>query len=152
MTKSTYKITWNKYISHCYTLADYLQEYRDDHSAIITMPRGGYIPSSIISYQLKIGQIFSCGYQSYIGRAKKQKNIYQNLPNTLINFTTVFLIDDIIDTNQTMTDVNSLILKKNPKLKIYIASIFIKKQSKEFTKLYIEEIPNNVWVRFPYDN
>ena len=152
MSVQIHNVEWNKYIRYCYKLALCLKKHIGGKTAIVTMPRGGYIPSSIIAYQLNISRIFSCGYQSYVGKEKGLGETYQGLPRDISDLETIFLIDDIIDTNKTVSDVKYLIDSKNINgFNLYVASVFVKSKSKEYADFYIEEIPDNVWVKFPYD-
>jgi len=152
MKRAVYSVNWNDYISYCYALAEQLNEKITVNTVIVTAPRGGYIPSSIIAYQLGIDRIFSCGYSSYKGRKKRQEiEIYQELPFFVMEADTIFLIDDIIDTSQTIMDIRSLIRKNTNKPNVYTAAVFVKEKSKINADFFIKVVPDKEWVEFPYD-
>jgi len=145
------KITWAYYIKCCYCLSNLLKEKTNDKSIIITMPRGGYIPSSIVSYVLGINKIFSYGYSSYQNKTKVGKNIYQDLSSCNLSKCNVFLIDDIIDTSHTVDDAKKHILSKDADINLFVASVFVKKNSLSAADFYVKVLNSNEWLEFPYD-
>jgi xanthine phosphoribosyltransferase len=129
--------------------------YATEKSIIVTAPRGGYIPSGIVSYQLNIDRIYSCGYKSYVDKTSRDYCLYQEIPIRVRNMSdesdTIFLIDDIVDTSKTISNIRNMINKNNNEVKIYSASVFVKKASKRFVDFFVKEIPDETWVEFPYD-
>jgi len=150
------KIEWADYIGYCYSLCHILKGYVGEKTVIVTAPRGGYIPSGIVAYQLNIDKIYSCGYSSYVGKTSRDYRIYQELPMRFNNLPdesgTLLLIDDIVDTSKTISNISKIINKTSNKIRIYVASVFVKSGSKHAVDFFVKEIPDNTWIEFPYDN
>lgn len=151
MSMSLYSVNWEEYIGYCYDLSNLLKKSIWGRTVIVTAPRGGYIPSSIIAYRLGIDKIFSCGYSSYKEKEKSGTTVYQELPFFIMEADTIFLIDDIIDTSQTIIDIRNIIKKNNHKSSVNTAAVFVKEKSQHNADCFIKIIPDDKWVEFPYD-
>ena len=126
LSKSNKKIvlSWGTYISMVYYLCDKIKKSKIKFKYVYGPPRGGYIPSVIISHELK-------------------KDLVINIEDCSEG--PILIVDDIIDTAKT---INELLLHDDS-IKVYTASIFKHKKSPFNPDFFIQE--NDKWVKFPYE-
>jgi len=138
-------------------------EWIKDVENIITMARGGLILSQYISYEFDIKKVHSFGISSYENDQQQDAlNIYQELTHNFSGQNPVLVVDDLFDTGRTFLYVYSRLYPYfqtssfrftdsvcNPK--IYSAAMFVKSHAKIKPDVYIEEVPSDEWIIFPYD-
>jgi hypoxanthine phosphoribosyltransferase len=128
LSKSNKKIvlSWDTYISMVYNLCDKIKKSKIKFKYVYGPPRGGYIPSVIISHELK-------------------KDLVINIEDCREG--PILIVDDIIDTSKT---INELLLHHvDDSIKVYTASIFKHKKSPFNPDFFIQK--NDKWVKFPYE-
>ena len=125
-----YQLTWRKYISLIQILIKKIKKSGIKFDYIYGIPRGGLIPSVIISHALNI-------------KLATDRNIYDCLFG---KDDLVLLVDDIIDTGRTIEDLEEY---TEHYFKTKIAAIFKHKNSPIVPDFFVEE--NDMWVEFPYE-
>ena len=117
-------LSWNEYLKLIDKLCEKIKKSGIYFTAIIGIPRGGMIPAVILSHKLEMECV------SYIPKNG-----------------TVLLVDEIIDTGNTLKEKFKSFSISNAK--IYTATIFKNKKCKIKPNFYVEEVKN--WVVFPYE-
>ncbi|WP_343189603.1 xanthine phosphoribosyltransferase [Buchnera aphidicola] len=110
---------------------------------IIAVSRGGLIPATILGKELNIRYIDTICISSY-----NQNNNMKNLKiikKSLLYDKDVLIVDDLVDTGRTAKVVRNFYKKS------YFVTIFAKPIGKFFVDKYIIDIPQNIWVEFPWD-
>ena len=101
---------------------------------LIGLSRGGAILACLMSHALDVDcHLINKPIEGYI------------LPLELAEKKRIVIVDDIVDTGKTALDLLTVIPMSE------IASLYYKKQSILRPTHYIEEVPNETWVHFPYE-
>lgn len=131
-SKDEINLNWDEYLSKIDILCGKIKASNIKFRYIYGIPRGGLIPCTIISHNLKIRVLenFNLELMAYLTDNHKK----------------VLLVDDIVDTGRT---IDNYTFYKNRKLEIYVATIYKHKKCKFVPDFYLEE--NNKWVHFPYE-
>jgi hypoxanthine phosphoribosyltransferase len=143
-----YYYSWSQLRKDVVKLAKKLRRYKFDYLVVIA--RGGMIPASLLSYYLKIKKIRVISYSHYKADAVPDR-LKLVLPlDKKIKNKKVLLVDDVVDTGQTMAKAyQTLIRRKN---KVITAVLHYKKCLKPIFKpdYYVSD-PGNVWIVYPWE-
>ncbi|WP_281951130.1 phosphoribosyltransferase [Nitrosophilus kaiyonis] len=116
-----------------------------DFDAIVAIARGGMTIAHLLGEYYDIRDVFtinSIGYKD----TKKLENIkIFNIPD-LKKYRKILLVDDIIDSGETIKEVTDKIKEKYPDIKIKVASIFYKKDA-VYKPDFFAKYANN-WIDF----
>ena len=145
------KIGWDHYITCVQELAETIAVSElKDFDSIVSVSRGGHIPSGILAYQLNIKFIYSIGITSYIGEDKQPEPlIYQSLPS-VFHDKHVLILDEICDTGDTLEIVEREVIQRGC-AKPVTAAVFMKKQSTFKPDYFRLLFDSDVWIEMPYD-
>lgn len=140
-------ITWREFISHTKKLSKKVAKKignPDDYN-VVGLSRGGLIPAVIISHALNIRKVHCLGLQSYTDQAKNEIQLYQ-VP-TFSDMNKIIIVDDLADSGDSLATVTSMIKDKE-----YItATVYKKTDSKFIPSVYSVEIPQEIWLDFPWE-
>jgi len=100
--------------------------------AICPVGRGGLVPAAIVAYALQKPVL------GYLPLEPSVATGFQLLTRGLL------VIDDIADTGRTFAEIRACYPRA-----IYAAP-YVKPQGKGYTDYWIEEIPQDVWLIFPW--
>lgn len=125
------KITWIHVTAATTTIADNIKRTSFKPQAIIGISRGGIIPATLIAYHFN-AQIRITG-QPFL---------------SVKTFGPTLLVDDVSDTGKTLEEWkrNCLLIKE-----LRTATLFIKPSTKFVPDFHYEEVPDNVWLKFPWE-
>lgn len=143
-------ITWYEYVDACYKLANKIKEKELDKVPIIAISRGGFLPGLIISHHNENPKVQVLGVSSYndvMDIPQRRHKTYINQTPTSIN-PEVLVIDDLVDTGNTLTKVKEYFDKKNTK--VYTAVVYSKNPDYKVDVSY-KEIDPKKWIIFPYE-
>lgn len=115
------------------------QEFREDlkilvkkidfeFDAIIAVARGGMIIAQMIGEHFDIRDVFVINSIGYKGDKKLDSIKIFNIPN-LDRSKNILIVDDIIDSGQTMKEILNILNKNHSKKVFKTASIFYKKEA-----------------------
>ena len=115
------------------------QEFREDlkilvkkidfeFDAIIAVARGGMIIAQMIGEYFDIRDVFIINSIGYKGDKKLDSIKIFNIPN-LDRSKNILIVDDIIDSGQTMKEILNILNKNHSKKVFKTASIFYKKEA-----------------------
>lgn len=111
---------------------------------ILTVTRGGMVPSAIIARELNIRLIDTICISSYDGQDRGGLSVSKvpEIPNDGEGW---LIIDDLVDTGKTAAEVRRIYPKA------HFATIYAKPAGIEYVDSYVEEVTQNTWIRFPWD-
>jgi xanthine phosphoribosyltransferase len=121
----------------------------EDFDAIIGVSRGGLSLAQMIAYKLNIRDLFTINSISYDKNNSKIKPKIYNIPN-LKDFNKILILDDIIDSGDTLYTINKILYKKYPKTNFKIATIFYKETS--IINANYSLYKTNDWIEFFWEN
>lgn len=141
-------ISWKKYLQDIDILISKIKNRKPD--VILGVSRGGNIPATIISEQLNI-PLSIISASSYEGQKQEDLEIAEGVSNLKIlkESKEILLVDDLFDTGKTIMETGIyLSFHFSPKMKT--AVLYTKRKSELITH-YVEEMPENCWIKFPYE-
>jgi xanthine phosphoribosyltransferase len=123
-------------------LAAKLAPRREEFRTIIAITRGGMVPAAIVARRLDIKYIDTVGVSSYEDKTQGAVNIIKTVPG---NGEGCLVIDDLVDKGTTAQQVRQMLPKS------VIAVLYAKPSGKPFADILVEEVPQHVWVHFPWE-
>ena len=108
---------------------------------MVVVSRGGFVPAAVVAYTLGIQDVDIVSIQSYIHR-EAGKAIVHRAPKTE---EIVLVIDDIVDKGGTAKSL------KEYKPNMHLAVIYAKPRGLPLASTYVEEITQDTWPVFPWD-
>jgi len=110
---------------------------------LCAVTRGGMVPAAILARQLHIHHIETICINSYLDcEVQESSKIIKMLDG---DGTGVLVIDDLVDSGKTMNIVKEHLPKATT------AVLFAKPQGKPFSDYFLREIPQDLWVCFPWE-
>lgn len=159
MTK-IHKFSWFFIKTICSSLAKRIKEDNFMPDFILTIKRGGLIPSVIMSHLLNIRDIKVVNIKTTltdkINSEKIPPRLVTSLKKSKIQGKKILIIDDIVGTGKSLTLLISKIKKLSPK-EIKSAIIVLNEENYEktpqHTRVFINYIGKRVrgWVIFPWE-
>jgi len=110
-------------VNDCKTLLPSINTYNPD--AIIAIARGGMILAQLISEAVNLRDIYTINCISYDEEKKFQEVDIFNIPDVK-DKKRILIVDDIIDSGETMNEVIKIFKQKYPYIDIKCLSIFYK--------------------------
>lgn len=148
-----YHVSWDQFHRDCKALAwklsDILPE-GEEWQAIISITRGGLVPTAVIARELGVRNIETICIASY-HEYKEQgnliilKDIAQELVDRCEAGEPILVIDDLADTGATAKKVRELMPKA------HIATVYAKPTGKPTVDTFITEVSQDTWIYFPWD-
>jgi len=141
ITKKYY--SYENCLEDCRILIPQIKKYNPD--ALIAIARGGLVLGHLISEALNTREIYSLNSIHYDGMQKLDTFNIFNIPD-LTKKTKVVLIDDIIDSGESMVEILKLLQAKYPECEFKIATIFYKKTALLAPDFTVKEAKD--WIDF----
>ena len=143
-----YPISWEELHRNARALAWRLLD-QGPWKGIIAITRGGLVPAAIIARELDIRLIDTICISSYgqletgVEASKQgQLKLLKGFDGDGEGF---LLIDDLVDTGKTAEAVRAMVPKAT------FATVYAKPAGKATVDLYITEVSQDTWIRFPWD-
>ena len=108
---------------------------------MVVVSRGGFVPAAVVAYTLGIQDVDIVSIQSYIHR-EAGKAIVHRAPKT---DEIVLVIDDIVDKGGTAKALREYMPN------MHLAVIYAKPRGLPLASTYVEEITQDTWPVFPWD-
>ena len=115
--------SYDNCINDCKNILPQLKKEKFD--AIVCIARGGMILGHLLSEGLNLRQIYTINSISYNENEKFQNVQISNIPK-LQNCNNILIVDDIVDSGETMNEVTKIFKQKYPTINIKLLSIFYK--------------------------
>jgi xanthine phosphoribosyltransferase len=117
--------------------------------AIIGISRGGLIPAVLLSQLKNNSSVYTVGIKSYSGNKRNKDFVYQTPSiETLKEYKTLYLVDDICDTGLTFKHLTE---KYFTELNLKTISLFYRSNSLYSPDYYGTKLLDESWVVFPWE-
>ncbi|MEA2050620.1 MAG: phosphoribosyltransferase family protein [Campylobacterota bacterium] len=113
--------------------------------ALVAIARGGLVLSHLLSEALDIRELYSLNSIHYDGTKKLNRFEIFNIPD-LSNKNKVVLVDDIVDSGETMVEIMKILTNRYPKCEFRIATLFYKKTALIEPDFKVKEAKE--WIEF----
>ncbi|WP_291953049.1 phosphoribosyltransferase family protein [Campylobacter sp.] len=115
---------------------------------LLAIARGGMTLGHFLAEGLDNRNLFSLNSIHYEDTQKLDTIKIFNIPDLSI-YKKVLLIDDIIDSGETMMEIKKVLMEKYPHLELKVATIFYKSSALLIPEFYIKETTE--WIKFFWD-
>ena len=119
-----------------------------DPEVILAVARGGLTLGHSLAVALENRKLFTLNYIHYEDTIKLDTIQIFNVPD-LSKYTKILLVDDIIDSGESMVEIKRELLKRYPNLDIKIATVFYKEKALLLPEFKVKEAHD--WVEFFWD-
>lgn len=119
-----------------------------DPEVILAVARGGLTLGHSLAVALENRNLFTLNSIHYEDTNKLDTIQIFNVPD-LSKYTKILLVDDIIDSGESMVEIKRELLKRYPNLDIKIATIFYKEKALLLPEFKVKEAHD--WVEFFWD-
>ncbi|QNF77403.1 putative nucleotide phosphoribosyltransferase [Campylobacter vulpis] len=116
--------------------------------ALVSIARGGLSLGHSLAVALKTRNLFALNSIHYDDTRKLDSVEVFNIPN-LSAYKRVLLIDDIVDSGESLSEIKRILKEKFPHIELKIATIFYKKTALLQPEFSVKEA--NEWVEFYWD-
>jgi len=146
------KLTWADVDWICLNLASQIKDSKFKPDMILGVARGGLIPATILATLLDIKDVISISIRSYT-KNRKRKNAPEylhSLPKKLILGKQILVVDDIVDSGNTLKSLDELI---SPDLALAMYATLFAKSKAKFRPHFIgyEITKSNEWTIWPWE-
>ena len=135
--------SYEECIKDCKVLTPLLKEYKPD--ALIAIARGGLTLGHLLSEALETREIYTLNSIHYDGMKKLDTFDIFNIPD-LSRRHRVVLIDDIIDSGESMVEILKVLKDKYPHCEFKVATIFYKPTALMQPDFSVKEAKG--WIEF----
>lgn len=112
---------------------------------LVIVSRGGLVPGAIVARALGIVRIETICMSSYTGRTRGPVELIKDVPATLGNGSGWLMVDDLADSGATADEAR----RRLPMA--HFATLYAKPAGLPFVDTFVRELPQDVWVDFPWD-
>ena len=119
-----------------------------DPEVILAVARGGLTLGHSLAVALNNRNLFTLNSIHYEDTNKLDTIQIFNVPD-LSKYTKILLVDDIIDSGESMVEIKRELLKRYPNLEIKIATVFYKEKALLLPEFKVKEAHD--WVEFFWD-
>lgn len=128
------------------TLSSLLAHWRINHiGSLMILARGGLTLSHFMAQTMNIRNLFSINSIHYNDETKLDTFEIFNIPD-LSNAKRVLIVDDIVDSGETMVEILKILNNKFPNVEFKIATLFYKKTALIQPDFSVKEA--NCWIDF----
>ena len=126
------------------------KEIKDEFNpeVILAVARGGLTLGHSLAVALENRNLFTLNSIHYEDTNKLDTIQIFNVPD-LSKYTKILLVDDIIDSGESMVEIKRELLKRYPNLDIKIATVFYKEKALLLPEFKVKEAHD--WVEFFWD-
>ncbi|OUT12618.1 nicotinate phosphoribosyltransferase [Campylobacter concisus] len=119
-----------------------------DPEVILAVARGGLTLGHSLAVALNNRNLFTLNSIHYEDTNKLDAINIFNVPD-LSKYTKILLVDDIIDSGESMVEIKRELLKRYPNLDIKIATVFYKEKALLLPEFKVKEAHD--WIEFFWD-
>lgn len=132
-----------EFVEDTKVLLEQIRAYNPD--ALVPIARGGLALGQLLGEALNTREVYSINSILYEDTTKLEKCKVFNVPN-LSNVKRVVLVDDIVDSGESMAAILTKLQKKYPHCTFKIATLFYKPQAKILPDFTVKEA--KAWIEF----
>jgi xanthine phosphoribosyltransferase len=113
---------------------------------IVAVTRGGLVPATILAREMEIRFVDTLCIAAY-DEQRSGPVVVIKTPDLACaeEGDGWLLVDDLVDTGRTMKTACELLPKS------HVATVYAKPMGKPYVDTYVHEVPQDVWVFFPWD-
>lgn len=113
---------------------------------IVALTRGGLVPASILAREMEIRVVDTLCISTYDEQVKGAINVLK-VPERAVEVEGEgwLLVDDLVDTGATAKKAREILPKS------HFATVYAKPQGLPTVDTFVSEVPQDVWVFFPWD-
>ncbi len=141
MDKSYY--SYEQCIEDCKVLIPQLKKYNPD--ALVSIARGGLVLGHLLSHALDTRNIYTINSIHYENDKRLSSFDIFNIPD-ISKFNKIVLIDDIVDSGETIVEVLNILTHRYPDCEFKVATIFYKPTALVQPNFSVREAKN--WIEF----
>jgi xanthine phosphoribosyltransferase len=119
-----YYYPYDEFKSDIKKIIKFSKKFKPD--AVVGVARGGLTISHFVGIALNLRDIYSLNSIHYSGSRKLEEVKVFNIPN-LSDKNRVLIVDDIIDSGESMAKILDILKERFPKVEFKVATIFYKK-------------------------
>jgi len=141
-------LSWAEVEGYASDLAEHINStYKLD--TLLAVMKGGAVVGVLVADRLSIGRIYTVSLKSYekVG-LRRDVEVYQKPPKECIEGKRVLIVDDIVDSGQSLTTVTQLTRKYGAK-EVRSATLLIKESSECIPDYYSHRVRG--WVFYPWE-
>lgn len=116
-----------------------------EFDTILCIARGGMTMAHLLGEYYDMREVYSVNTIGYEDTKKKEKVEVFNIPD-LKSAKTVLILDDIVDSGDTLVEVQRIMRERYPEVTFLTASLFYKKSAKIAPDWYVKEA--TCWIDF----
>ena len=113
--------------------------------ALLCIARGGMTMAHLLGEYYNIRAVYSVNTIGYEDTQKNESVEVFNIPD-LKSAKSVLILDDIVDSGDTLIEVLHVLRERYPQITFFIASLFYKKSAKIAPNWYVKEA--TAWIDF----
>ena len=145
-------VTWEEIVEWSFGLANVIRSsgYRPD--VVVAVSRGGYVPARLICDLLLVDNLLSIQSQLWTEAAKMAERAIIKFPYKVdLSNQAVLLVDDIVDTGDTLILARDFILSEWKPRDLKVAALqWISPVAKIKPDFYYLEVKEWVWFQYPW--
>jgi len=147
LPEKAFPVSWDQFHRDCRALAWRLNG-AGPFEAIVSITRGGLVPSAIVARELGVRMIDTICIVSY-GEFKQLEtlSVLKDVCPDITNGDPVrtLVVDDLVDTGKTA----QLVREKLPGA--HIATVYAKPKGRPQVDTFVTEVSQDTWIYFPWD-
>ena len=148
-------LKWKQIEIQCSKLSSQIENCNTRYDTIVSIGRGGMIPSRLIAEKLNIMNIDIFNCRSYIDIANQGKMISGHFNYDVLNNKKVLIVDDVYTTGNTLNFVCEEIYRNVDDIFISTATMYLNSHEKlrnKFPNFWSEEYDaKREWLVFPWE-
>ena len=135
-------VTWDQFHADTRTLASALGE-KGPWGSIVAITRGGLIPAAIIAQELDIRIIDTVCVTSYHNKQQIPLTVLKNIEH---QENRLLFIDDLVDSGETAKTIKRMFPNS------FYAVVYAKPDGLEYVDCFVDEVQQDIWIVFPWDD
>lgn len=139
-----YPISWEQFHRQSRELALKLKDM-GTWDGIIAVTRGGMVPACLVAQEVDTKHIETISIESYAHQDQSQEPIIHYAPTLENEGQGWLIIDDLSDTGNTFKLIRSMYPKA------HYACVYVKPNGAPQADTYIENVPQESWIYFPWE-
>ncbi len=145
-------VSWDDIVEWSRGLAEKIRESGYKPDIIVAVARGGYVPARLLADFLDVTNMLSIQSQHWVEAAKAAEKAILKYPFKVdLSSMKVLLVDDIVDTGETLLLAKEFILKEWKPEDLRIAALqWISPVAKFEPDFYHLEVKDWVWFQYPW--
>jgi xanthine phosphoribosyltransferase len=141
-------IAWDRFKADVSLLATKIRHLGRPFDQIVAITRGGLVPAALLSHEFKVRNIDTVCVGSYLdGEQLAAETIFKGPGQIVERGARTLVVDDLVDSGKTAGFVKETMYPEG-----IVAVVYGKPFGLHSADLHAVEVPQDVWVIFPWEN